>query len=128
MYQCDICSEAFSSSTVLEEHKKYEHEGVERPKPPEKAKEFCEKCGTSVFDIKQHLRRVHDEHEITDKDLMKKCEKCEETFNEVDQFEEHLKSCLEQRGALAKSNVILTPASIENSQKISKECQSKKIL
>ena len=33
-----------------------------------------------------------------------------------------------QGGALAKSNVILTPVSIENSQKISKECQSKMIL
>ena len=38
--------------------------------------------------------RVHEEYEITDKDLNKKCDQCDEVFNDPQEFDDHLRLCL----------------------------------
>ena len=35
--------------------------------------------------------RVHEEYEITDKDLNKKCDQCDEVFNDPQEFNDHLR-------------------------------------
>ena len=95
-YQCDICNKAFSGNTTLLEHKKYVHEGASKQlAEPEKV--FCDKCGKSYVNqnsLKSHMMRIHNEYEITDKDLHKKCEQCGKVFNEPQEFDHHLRLCL----------------------------------
>ena len=40
------------------------------------------------------MMRIHNEYEITDKDLNKKCDQCDEVFNDPQEFDDHLRLCL----------------------------------
>ena len=54
-FVCDICSTAFRTLRILNNHKRMDH-NIEVGK-----KEVCPKCGAFVNNIQNHLRNVHNE-------------------------------------------------------------------
>ena len=86
IFSCDIF---FETSAKLRNHNDVKH--------PTKPRVVCDKCGKDFGNdqhLKTHLIRVHQEFKITDKDRIKECENCSEEFSVSFDFNEHLKSCL----------------------------------
>ena len=92
-FKCDICDLPFAKECRLKKHKDVVHE-------KKSLNLICDTCGLvcktkTHFD--KHLKANHAGSLITDKDINKKCDKCQEEFNEPLVFEDHLKQCLDDK-------------------------------
>ena len=90
-HSCDQCDKVFPQSHTLKEHKKIQHE-----------KSFvviCDKCGKECLSkriLESHLKNVHHMYKIPKEDTIKKCDKCDLEFEKPEEFNDHLKQCLEE--------------------------------
>ena len=94
-HQCDMCLKPFKNNSLLLLHK----EQVHFPKTVKERKqikcEICDKTFTTNLGLKYHMGSIHDQYDIQPKDLLKKCDMCDQEFYEPNLLNEHLKDCLE---------------------------------
>ena len=88
--KCDKCdNEIFETSAKLRNHNEVYH--------PTKPRHVCDKCGKDFRDkqqLKNHLKRVHEDFVITNQDKVKECDTCHKEFTSAFDLNDHLKSCL----------------------------------
>jgi len=80
-FLCDICSTSFLSKRTLEHHKKKDHNKID---DDELEKEVCPKCGISVTNVKNHIKRKHGEEGPA-----MKCPECDFSTNYKRDFDMH---------------------------------------
>ena len=90
--KCDICQKPFKTQSQLKNHKAVVHE-------KKSLNLVCDVCGVvkkSQNALDGHIEYYHTQHNVTDQDLKKNCDKCQEEFDSPELFEDHLRTCLEQ--------------------------------
>ena len=88
-YKCDQCDKVFHVDYLLAKHKRLNHESP---------RVICDICGEELLNDKGleiHLQSVHNLYKITEEDKIKKCDKCEIVFKDPKEFNNHLKTCLD---------------------------------
>ena len=85
-YKCSLCDEVFDKKSKLTYHTIKEHEP---------GATFCEKCGFKALTrhhLNKHMKMIHHDYQISAKDRVKKCDKCDMTFYEPEEFRQHKKT------------------------------------
>ena len=89
-HKCVECDKTFTSNTLLEKHKKIHHE--------KSSTVICDQCGKECLSkshLDSHLKKVHHMYKIPKEDTIKKCDKCDLEFEKPEDFNDHLKQCLD---------------------------------
>ena len=90
-YKCDQCDKAYCWRYELDNHKKIHHE--------KSFSVICDQCGKECltkYNLDNHLKSVHHMYKIAKEDTLKKCDKCNIDFEIPEEFNDHLKQCLEE--------------------------------
>ena len=90
-HKCDQCDKVFEAKWALENHKKIRHE--------KSCSAICDQCGKECLTqrtLDVHLKMVHHMYKIAKKDTIKKCDKCDIVFEKPEEFNDHLKHCLDE--------------------------------
>ena len=91
-FKCDICDMPFPRGHSLKKHISVVHE-------KKSLNLICDTCGLvckTKTHLTTHVKANHAGSLITDKDINKKCDKCQVEFNDPQIFEDHLKQCLDE--------------------------------
>jgi len=90
-HTCDQCDKVFPDKRELERHKETRH--------TKSLSVICEKCGKECLtqrNLDKHMERVHLMYKIKKEDTIKKCDKCDIEFEKPEEFNDHLKKCLDK--------------------------------
>jgi len=90
-HKCDQCDKVFERKRRLEKHKETRH--------TKSLSVICDKCGKECLtqsNLDVHLKMVHHMYKIAKEDIIKKCEKCDIEFEKPEDFNNHLKQCLDE--------------------------------
>ena len=86
---CELCGKVCATGKKLKSHMKAVH--------GEKKVECdrCDKLFVTFKDLKHHLKSSHDVYDITMEQKKGKCDKCDIQFEDPENFDIHLKECIE---------------------------------
>ena len=90
-HKCDQCDKVFDLKTQLRRHMKIRHEKA--------CTVICEQCGDEFLtkkNLDNHMKSIHHMYKITKELAIKKCDKCDLEFEKPEEFNDHLKQCLEE--------------------------------
>ena len=88
--KCDQCDRVFDKQSRLDNHIKIRHDKINSV--------ICDKCGQECINdtsLSNHMKIVHNLYTITKKETIKKCDKCDSIFESPEEFNDHLKQCLD---------------------------------
>ena len=91
-HRCDQCDKAFKIVSDLNSHKKISHE--------KSCVVICDQCGKecqSKITLENHLRLVHHMYKISKEETIQNCDKCDIEFEKPEEFNDHLKGCLDEQ-------------------------------
>ena len=80
--KCDLCGKTFRYDCLVEKHKKLVHNGIK-----EYECSLCPHASQNSYDLKRHVRRMHDKIRNEEK-----CNQCERTFTEQRYLKYHVES------------------------------------
>ena len=89
-HMCDQCDKVVATKHELENHKKIHH--------TKSCSVICDKCGKECLtqsNLNKHLKMVHHMYNITKEDTIKRCDKCDIEFDKPEDFNDHLRHCLD---------------------------------
>ena len=88
-HKCDTCDKPFVRFHELKVHNLKAHTNL--------LKLVCQICGKEFNgkgSLEGHMKHIHNEYQITEKDTTKVCDKCDTSFSQPDIFDSHLKLCI----------------------------------